>query len=483
MKKVLFGCIIAVLGIAVLGSCKKDPGKLSFEVPEEMNFEVAPGATEVFSFEIKNLAGASLEVLAESEGAGYDVEAGVSEDGDDIELKVTAPEFVFEESEFVVTITVNDAANGRQFVQPVTVKGLLPDNFQSFDAAANSFIVKPGAFVKIPMFKGNGTEKVTAAKAELVWQDAVGLVSKILVNDGTIFVALNAQVEGNAVVSALSADGKVLWSWSLWVTDYDPEANPINYTFTPAEGAPVQYVIMDRELGALTNELGTDAVIGNFYQWGRNTGFAGSTYVLSAFKKMYDINGEEVARKVEACANVDNTQYGLENPMVHFSGVSNGNYSWVTTDFASEEFDKESFKARWGGAQKGLYDPCPAGWKVGEKEAYGFLLDANVAADENTKKVYKGESTANQDFWGWMVAVGGKTYSFPARGEVAHAGSLSMNVGASGYAYGRIWNTTADTFESKSYFRMGVIGIATNKISNSGNYNFGYELGVRCVKE
>ena len=98
MKKILFGCFVAVLGIAVLGSCKKDPGKLSFEVPEEMSFEVAPGATEVFGFEIKNQAGASLDVFAEYEGTEYDAKASVSEDGHSIELEVTAPDIVFEES-------------------------------------------------------------------------------------------------------------------------------------------------------------------------------------------------------------------------------------------------------------------------------------------------------------------------------------------------------------------------------------------------
>ena len=483
MKKILFGCFVAVLGIAVLGSCKKDPGKLSFEVPEEMSFEVAPGATEVFGFEIKNQAGASLDVFAEYEGTEYDAKASVSEDGHSIELEVTAPDIVFEESEFVVTITVKDPANGRVFEQPVTVKGLLPDNFQAFDVAANCFIVKPGAFAKIPMLKGNSTEKIDGAKAGLVWQDAKGLVEKVLVHDGAIFVVLKPQTEGNAVVSAISADDKILWNWTLWVTDYDPEANPINYTYTPAEGAPVQYVIMGRELGATGEVLGTDAVIGNFYEWGRNTGFAGSTLELAVYKKMYDIDGNEIARKVEACANIDNTQYGIENPMVHFSGVGNGNYSWITTDFVNEGFDQEAFKARWGGAKKGLYDPCPAGWKVGEAAAYGFLTNADVIADANTQKVFKGESTANVDFLGWNVAVGGKTYAFPARGEVAHGGALSMNVGASGYAYGRIWTTTPDTFANKSYFRMGVIGISTQKINNTGNYNAGYELGVRCVKE
>ena len=482
MKKTIVICLIAALGILFCGSCKKDPGKLYFEVPEELSLEVTPGTPAVFGFELKNVAGAALEVSAESDNADYAVEAKVSEDGNSVELSVTSPEVVFEEAEFTVTVNVKDAANGRTFVQPVTVKGLLPANFQAFEAAANCFIVKPGAFAKIPMFKGNSAEKIAASKAALVWQDNVGLVEGMQIHDGALFVSLKAQAEGNAVVSALSADDKVLWSWTLWVTAYNPDEAPISYTVTPAEGAAVTYVLMDRELGALSNVLGTDAVVGNFYQWGRPTGFAGSTYVLNTFKKMYDKDGQEIARIIEACANVDNTQYSIEHPMVHFSGVGNGNYSWVTTDFASADFPVDEFKTRWGGASKGLYDPCPAGWKVGAKEAYGFLLDANTVAE----KVYDpaaGEAPANKDFWGWKVTVGGKQYAFTARGEVAHGGALSMNVGATGYAYGRIWNTTPDTFASKNYFRMGGVGISTQKIANSGNYNPGYELGVRCVKE
>ena len=69
--------------------------------------------------------------------------------------------------------------------------------------------------------------------ATLVWQDAIGLVSSVSGNgnEGVVVVKLADGKEGNAVVAARDGD-RIVWSWHVWVTGYDPEADIFGRTPT-----------------------------------------------------------------------------------------------------------------------------------------------------------------------------------------------------------------------------------------------------------
>lgn len=64
----------------------------------------------------------------------------------------------------------------------------------------------------------------------------------------------------------LCADGEILWSWHIWVT---------NRPITTSGGNDLQW--MDRNLGALSNEIGDVANRGMLYQWGRKEPFLPSS--------------------------------------------------------------------------------------------------------------------------------------------------------------------------------------------------------------
>ena len=64
----------------------------------------------------------------------------------------------------------------------------------------------------------------------------------------------------------LCADGDILWSWHIWVT---------NRPITTSEGNNLQW--MDRNLGALSNEIGDVANRGMLYKWGRKEPFLPSS--------------------------------------------------------------------------------------------------------------------------------------------------------------------------------------------------------------
>ena len=78
-------------------------------------------------------------------------------------------------------------------------------------------------------YKGNSTTESIGnpVTAELVWQDAKNLIQDIYyVSKEKKIVAVTAPgTSGNAVVAACGADGEILWSWHLWIADYDPAAS------------------------------------------------------------------------------------------------------------------------------------------------------------------------------------------------------------------------------------------------------------------
>ncbi len=70
------------------------------------------------------------------------------------------------------------------------------------------------------------------------------------------------------MVAARDGD-RIVWSWHVWVTGYDPEADI--FEWTDANG--ITYKYMDRNLGALSAEKYSKDALGLMYQWGRKDPF------------------------------------------------------------------------------------------------------------------------------------------------------------------------------------------------------------------
>ena len=67
------------------------------------------------------------------------------------------------------------------------------------------------------------------------------LISGCCYEDGYIaFKTADTFKEGNAVIAAKDADGKILWSWHIWLTD-----QPEEHVYNNNAGT-----MMDRNLGA-----------------------------------------------------------------------------------------------------------------------------------------------------------------------------------------------------------------------------------------
>ena len=140
-------------------------------------------------------------------------------------------------------------------------------------ANANSYIIsKPNTRYKIKAtVKGNSSQKIdgTPASAALVWQTSKGLLGTVMLDGDHISFVTTADADdktkinkGNAVIAVKDTDDNTLWSWHLWLTDYDPAIDNVTY--------PDGSIMMDRNLGAMG--IGSDDIYeayGLFYQWGR----------------------------------------------------------------------------------------------------------------------------------------------------------------------------------------------------------------------
>ncbi len=140
-----------------------------------------------------------------------------------------------------------------------------------------------------------------------------------------------ADNKGYYICGLKDFDGKVLWSWNMWVTEVPGD-------LTLVDGS----VIMDRNLCAKAGERAEDNTYkelrGCLYQWGRKDPLFN-----------YSTNF------VESSPETGTLEYATENPLKFIIASANqsnaGDWLW------------ERNNSLWG-TTKTEYDPCPAGYKV-----------------------------------------------------------------------------------------------------------------------
>ncbi len=115
--------------------------------------------------------------------------------------------------------------------------------------------VYPDSYSNAENYLGNAitspyisTDTGTApVNATIVWQDEPNLVQNVSIDGDYLTFSVPASTihQGNAVIAVRDADNVIMWSWHIWVTDFDPYG-PDGY-FLPS--ATSTYKIMSRYLG------------------------------------------------------------------------------------------------------------------------------------------------------------------------------------------------------------------------------------------
>lgn len=198
---------------------------------------------------------------------------------------------------------------------------------------------------------------------------------------------------GNAVIKAKNASGVTVWSWHIWVSEYVPIGlNQKSITsdatrtkaietaqnatqggmvhvyggvsWTRSDGSFYRNVIMDRNLGATkagtqTNRLDGVRTLGLLYQGGRKDPFFSTADgTKNEIKTIYDGYGKEVSLIKTKSGVLAGYQTVVQNPLTFFCRTG-GSYLFTNMPNA------------WGPeGVKTIHDPCPAGWKVPDKQSF-----------------------------------------------------------------------------------------------------------------
>lgn len=350
----------------------------------------------------------------------------------------------------VYNIARNDDESGLTRTGKIIVKaGSLTQKITvSQNLGSNSLFVLPGRTAKIPALFANADGNIrvtdgTTYSAEVLWQDAVGVISSVSLSGtgkNSIINVTSGSNQGNAVI-ALKRGNEILWSWHTWVTDYNPSvlSNQKQYNGV---------TFMDRNLGALVNYKDNKG-LGLIYQWGRKDPFPGASSTTQNTKKeIYNASGAVTTIAVARVSAPNNFDNSVNNPMTFYTSDEFPWYNWYGLIEANNSL--------WitPSGSKTAYDPCPHGWRVPVNP------DVWIGA---TKGTWNNGCPLMPDF-GFYPATGGWDFT---NGTITEVGT-----------HGYYWTANPSGTKAK-VMRIAVssdISFNSTPFRASGN-------PVRCVKE
>lgn len=233
---------------------------------------------------------------------------------------------------------------------------------------ANCYIVSKTGRYKFRVSKGNSKASVgPVSNVAVLWESfgtdvepSVGaLIERVAFKDGYIaFQTADDFKEGNAVIAAKNASGKILWSWHIWFTDQPQEQVYYNNAGT----------MMDRNLGATSATPGDVGALGLLYQWGRKDPFLGSSSISTSVEAKSTIIWPSPVLSNSSNGTIE---YAIASPTT-FITDNDSNHDWYYTGSSSTD------NTRWttSSTAKSIYDPCPAGWRVPDGGSSGVWSKA-----------------------------------------------------------------------------------------------------------
>lgn len=250
-----------------------------------------------------------------------------------------------------------------------------PDEMTTSNPYCANFVNHADQAITAPWIKDNKdatNNNITVTTAELLWQDAQGLITAVDISeDGdylTLTVGKNAAAqEGNAVVAAKDGEGTIVWSWHIWVTKQtfatlaDINTGSYTYSVTPVN------------LGWVGDATSTTGYC-TFYQWGRKDAFIPGTGIKDNTDNhtVYDIDNAPVSGFSHTDDNSMTIGGNIQHPTVH--NYNNSTQSPCNTQYFNMwDAQKASNTIAAAATVKTVYDPCPPGFCVPTSGLYNYI--------------------------------------------------------------------------------------------------------------
>lgn len=389
-------------------------------------------------------------------------------------------------------------------------------------------------------FESNLIDENTDWVAEVIWQDVPDRIIYFVDGDGNrtdefigrgdtgFNVCTCKGACGNALVGVYkkgtkpSTDG-YLWSWHMWITDYDPECHsPWQdevfsckvpgghiYRHRPVSKDDVWYseyqdrYLMDRSLGARSIDPYDDisSLLGLFYQWGRKDPLimnSGSSYTN---RSLYDIHGNNISfndgvlsRPMKVSTEGHTWYYvAVQNPVTYFSSDDD----WAGKDIGRDYKLNPWRNPDWNmdrEATKSFFDPCPPGWVVPKHNSW--LVHQPPIDWPNVNNYYNSRTSGNilrfnrlidNGFYSPVIGLYISTYRKNEYSIYNTSRSYHYSLGSSySYQNGRIFygNSEAVLWGCDGYCIVGstTSGTGVYPFTNNSKINCS-AYQVRCIQE
>ncbi|MDO4164531.1 MAG: DUF4906 domain-containing protein [Bacteroides sp.] len=387
---------------------------------------------------------------------------------------------------------------------------------------ANSYLINPmsteaQAVYAVPIFDrinsfwsstdGLGSNAIGSSTewvAEVIWQDQAERIFNFCSSEGAVtegntqyaskgndffYFKPIAGKTGNVLIGVRrSGESTYLWSWHLWITDYNPSYTSAwqegIYSYSVDGGHVYRYAgnttgtnawdteyvnkyIMDRNLGALSGEnVSNTNTRGFHYQFGRKDPFPNTT--------LYGIDGEPqttfTATSGDCIRRVSGSTYFYVSIQYPYIFYHPGSTDWLSSNsYTSNRWNNPSWNTSDTG--KSFFDPCPPGWKIPYTSSYNFF---STTGEDGTTGVPNAISTFSQGWNFYMSAVGsGETTWFPTTGMRSNSsGQISETTSRGAYWMTTLNNTVAISFEFTS-----------SNVYSSYGHSRSYGCSIRCIQE
>ena len=315
---------------------------------------------------------------------------------------------------------------------------------------------------------GAGVEKgmgITVSSAELLWQDAKGLITDVGISGDYLLLAVGkdaTEQQGNALVAAKDASNNIVWSWHIWVTT----ETFADATLTTVATGDHTYSVTPVNLGWVPTGGEGKQGYNTYYQWGRKDAFFPGKWNSTTDHTVYDINGTEVTGLTYTENTTATIADNIKNPTTFYKNSDNFgpcNTTYYNMWDAQQTGADNITTATW----KTVYDPCPAGFCVPTGNLYNFMgNDANRKTGD-PDDTNKGRTWTNNTPNLYFPASGYRNYN--KSGSLTYVGS---------YAYA--WSASANGSNPKEARGLGSYCSTSWGWSSMGR---AYGNSVRAVAE
>ena len=320
-----------------------------------------------------------------------------------------------------------------------------------------------------------------------------------------IRIRVDAGMRGNALVAIKKTSSPtmndILWSWHLWIVDYDPYVQWTReegkYLYPVPGGEIHRYAdkagtalwtsdayadafMMDRNLGAINQLPGGEAdassALGCYYEFGRKDPFPADGTIASIGADMTGEPGEDKIKR--------NIRYSIHHPETFINGgasnwttyetqgavLGHQNAYWNDPGTGTHTDDPSDAANDYCEPGKSVYDPCPYGWQVPESGVWSDFSMATLqwtTAPARGVEYYPGgyDPSATQE----SIFLPRTGYRRPTRTD-------------SGGGYGYYWTgTTYNAAYGRGLRFYSSAGLVLNGVSINIEYRSN-GFPVRCIR-